>query len=79
MPAPLPNRLDGFAGDSTEAFASKIKIRFVVEKLIDEEWVTMARLSEEADRIQELCEAIGGKIRVLDLVKQVHVVDEEFE
>lgn len=80
---PARSKLDGVAvlNENSGGFASKMKIRYLVEKEIDGQWIIMARLSGEADRITELCEALGGKIRVLDLAgqKSVVVLQEEFE
>jgi hypothetical protein len=56
----------------------KLKIRYVIDKEIEGRWVTMARLTEAADRIPELCQALGGKIRIQDLVTQ-GVTEEEYD
>lgn len=87
MPVPSAKRFNGAAvmdgprsgSDDNGGYAAKIKIRFLIEKELAGEWVPMARLSAESDRMRELCEALGGKIRVLDLVTQSYVVEEEFE
>lgn len=47
MPSPFARaRLNGLAFGSADPsnFAVKIKIRYLVEKLVDETWVVMARL-----------------------------------
>lgn len=83
MPDSFSKRQSGVAllgdGQDSGGFAAKIKIRFLVEKFIDNEWLMMARLPEAADRITELCEALGGKIRVLDVASGLMVLEEEFE
>ncbi len=63
----------------TAGYAQKIKIRYVVEKRIDEVWVPMARLSAESDRMLELCQALGGSIRVQDIETLLYVINQEFE
>jgi hypothetical protein len=65
--------------DEPGGYAAKIKIRYLVEKRIDNAWVVMARLSSETDRMLELCEALGGKIRVQDIETSALVIDQEFE
>lgn len=84
MPVPSSKRFNGgmlfgSEGGDGAGYAAKIKIRFLIEKELEGEWVAMARLSAEGDRMKELCEALGGKIRVLDLVTQSYVVEQEFE
>jgi hypothetical protein len=78
MPLP-PARFNGTPFGSRSEFSVKIKIRYLVEKYIDEAWSPMARLPEQADRITELCEALGGKIRVQDLSTGQYVLEKEFE
>ena len=48
-------------------FVSKIKVRYHVEKLVDERWVLMARVPADTEGVEPLCEALGGKIRVEDV------------
>lgn len=69
-PSSLPQRFHGEAFRSREdpGFPIKIRVRYLVEKLIDGQWLVMARLPDSADRIPELSEALGGLIRVQDLV-----------
>lgn len=81
MPSPFARaRLNGLAFGSADPsnFAVKIKIRYLVEKLVDETWVVMARLPESADRITELCEALGGTLRVQDLTTGKTLPEKDF-
>lgn len=58
----------------------KIKIRYLVEKKIDGEWVPMARLPENPERVEDLCWAFGGVIRVQDLVTLgIWIEERDFE
>lgn len=67
-----------FVSDYADSFhAVKLKIRYLVEKKIDGEWVLMARLGEHAERIEDLCWAFGGVIRVHDLVTPTATVEEK--
>lgn len=83
MPAPGSKRFSSTPPspfeDDASGYAAKIKIRYLVEKRIDNAWVVMARLSAETDRMLELCEALGGQIRVHDIETNTHVIDQEFE
>jgi hypothetical protein len=67
--------------DAPSAHAAKIRVRYLVEKCIDDTWVLMARLpsSSEPDQMETLCAALGGKIRVEDVTNHTHVIDQEFE
>ena len=67
--------------DAPSAYAAKIRVRYLVEKFIDKAWVLMARLpsSSESDQRENLCWALGGKIRVEDVTNHKHVIDREFE
>lgn len=59
---------------------TKLKIRYLVEKKIDGEWVPMARLSEHPERVEDLCWALGGVIRVQDLVTlSIWIEEKDFE
>ena len=60
-------------------FAAKIRVRYLVEKFIEGQWVSMARFPDGADRMLELCQAIGGTLRVQDLNTLNYVIDQEFE
>lgn len=58
----------------------KIKIRYLVEKKIEGEWVLMARLTEDPERVEDLCWALGGLIRVKDLLTGgVCIPEKDFE
>lgn len=62
-------------------FAAKIRVRYLVEKFIEGAWVLMARLPTESepDQMEDLCSALGGKIRVEDVTRHELVLDKEFE
>lgn len=67
MPTPSARRFNGDPFVSRgESFQAKVKIRFIVDKQIDGEWVAMARLAD-LSRVEELSSALGGMIRVQDL------------
>ncbi len=68
----------GFDGAADSGYAAKIKIRYLIEKRIDDAWVIMARLSADSDRMIELCEALGGLIRVQDIETHAFVINQEF-
>ncbi len=79
MPGPRPLLPLSREASFTAGYAQKIKIRYIVEKRIDEVWVPMARLSAESDRMLELCQALGGSIRVQDIETLLYVINQEFE
>lgn len=64
-------------------YVSKIRIRYLVEKELDGQWVAMARLPAEAEGMLSLCETLGGKIRVEDVTRSTtlrreFVLEQEF-
>lgn len=63
------------------AFAAKIRVKYLVEKFMEDAWVLMARLpaTSEPEQMENLCFALGGKIRVQDVTLQAYVIDQEFE
>jgi hypothetical protein len=67
--------------DAPSAHAAKIRVRYLVEKLIEGAWVLMARLpvESELDQMENLCFAIGGTVRVEDVTRHEYVLDKEFE
>lgn len=81
MSGPSPKSLLPLSREAsfTAGYSQKIKIRYVVEKRIDEVWVVMARLSAESDRMLELCQALGGSVRVQDTETLLYVIHQEFE
>lgn len=66
--------------DITSTFISKIKVRYLVEKLMAGDWVLMARLPAdcEPDQMSNLCAALGGVVRVEDITLHEYVLNEEF-
>lgn len=79
MPGPKPLLPLSREASFTAGYAQKIKIRYLVEKRIDDQWVVMARLSAESDRMLELCQALGGSVRVQDIETLLYVINQEFE
>ena len=80
-PMPVPKPLLPFSREVnfTAGYSQKVKIRYLVEKRIDEQWVVMARLSAESDRMLELCRALGGSCCVQDIETSHYVINQEFE
>lgn len=65
-------------------YVAKIRIRYLVEKELDGQWVAMARLPAETEGMLSLCEALGGNIRVEDVsrsteAQRAFVLEQEFE
>jgi hypothetical protein len=67
--------------ETSVAYVAKIRVRYLVEKFIEGAWVLMARLpaESESDQMENLCSALGGKVRVEDVTSKVFVIDQEFE
>jgi len=78
----MPRDFERFAGqDSDSVFIAKIKVRYLVEKFLEGSWVLMARFPDGSDPEQRenLCWAMGGKVRVEDVTRHEYVLDKEFE
>ena len=67
--------------ERSPAYVAKIRVRYLVEKFIEGAWVLMARLpaESESDQMENLCAALGGKVRVEDVTQHMYVLDQEFE
>lgn len=64
-----------------QLFAAKIRVKYLVEKFMEGAWVLMARLpaTSEPEQMENLCFALGGKVRVEDVTLHTYVIEEEFE
>ncbi len=51
------------------------KMKYLVEKKCEENWVPMARFHEDSDpeKREALCAALGGEIRVLDVEQGIEL------
>ena len=49
-------------------YAAKIKVRYLIDKWCEHGWVLMARVPGESESIEPLCFALGGLLRITDLV-----------
>ncbi len=76
-----PRNIFAETDHTQQAYIAKLKFRYLVEKELEGAWVPMARLSAEAelDRIRELAFALGGHVRVEDLMTHEFVLTERFE
>jgi hypothetical protein len=78
----MPRDFERFESqDSDAVFIAKIKVRYLVEKFLEGAWVLMARFPDgsEPDQMENLCWAMGGKVRVEDVIRHEYVLDKEFE
>ncbi len=81
MPRDFEAAMSQDSPDITSTFVSKIKVRYLVEKLIEGAWVLMARLPVdcEPDQMSNLCAALGGAVRVEDITRHEYVLNQEFQ
>lgn len=55
--------------DDSGGHSARVKVKYRIDKRLDEAWVPMASFSADSDpeRRQSLCSALGGEVRVLDV------------
>lgn len=78
---PRPARAFGEHDDSESSYVSKLKVRYLIEKNLNGQWILMARMSSgvDLDRLREIGFAFGGWIRVQDVQLGSIALQEQFE